>query len=89
VLDGIVAPRREQWTADDITWTFTPSDEHSRRLDAERGRVVVQLVVWATGEADLTAGDLVRGDHTTDHYEITGEVGLIGVLDDVQTHLSA
>jgi hypothetical protein len=34
-------------------------------------------------------GDLVSGDHTTDHYEITGEIGLVGLLDDVQAHLSA
>jgi hypothetical protein len=89
VLDGLVAGRRERWTADDMTLTFTAPDARARRLDAERGRVVVQLVVWATGEADLIVGDLVSGDHTTDHYEITGEIGLVGLLDDVQAHLSA
>jgi hypothetical protein len=89
VLGRLVAARAERWTARDITWTFSTPDEAACRLDAERGRVVVQLVVWATGEADLIVGDLVSGDHSTEHYEVTGEVGLIGVLDDLQSHLGA
>jgi hypothetical protein len=91
VFAELVQQRAARWSAAGIESEF----QFGKRTEKPAAWVICstawsagQLIVWVTGEADLSwvflAGDKAG---CTEHYEITSEIGLIGALDDLTDHL--
>ena len=95
LLNDAVARRRERWDAASLTWEIvrdekeppTPKPAVSLRVEGQVG--IAELILWSSGEADLTHARLSPKvmDPTTEHYEITSAVGLEGCLDDLERHI--
>lgn len=70
----------------------TPSESGEKtgvRLDASSGRGLAQLLLWNTGELDLTVGDPNTGDVLlNEHREVTSKLGISDVLDTIETYLA-
>jgi hypothetical protein len=64
--------------------TESPSDRNKQSVSVmiASDRRIAQLVVWDTGEAELSMGDVSSGNVEEEHREITSSIGL---LDATQT----
>jgi hypothetical protein len=88
----LVEERAESWRLAGITSEFhegPPNDKQAAWVDCATDRSMAHLIVWTSGEADLSWGYADGGEPETDHYELTSEIGLIGCLDDFTGHLLA
>jgi hypothetical protein len=58
-------------------------------LRAESPSRAAELILWVSGEADLTYAELKPRitDPIVDYYEITTPLGLSGCLDDFEKHM--
>jgi hypothetical protein len=92
---ALVAQRRSVWKEQGIEVDFLPPgrsaswSKPSASVRCETSRTLAELVVWTSGEADLTTfrRDLDRSDHpSVRHYEIT-EAELPRCLDDLTEYL--
>jgi hypothetical protein len=56
----------------------SPSDraKRSAALTVASSRRIGQLVVWETGEAELSLGDVGTNDVVEEHREITSQIGI-------------
>jgi hypothetical protein len=69
-----------------ITWGPCDRSPASAWLDFESAERSARLILWSDGQAELSIGDVVRGEILLDeHREISGEVG----LDDAETSVLA
>jgi hypothetical protein len=70
----------------------TPSDAGEKtgvRLDAWSGRGLAQLLLWDTGELDLTVGDANTGDILlNEHREVTSRLGISDALETIEAYLA-
>jgi hypothetical protein len=92
LLDDAVEARRARWAAAGITWEVVrhrATDKPAASLRAEAPTAVAELILWVSGEADLTHGGLVPviTELSVEHYEITSDLGLEGCLDDFESRL--
>jgi hypothetical protein len=88
VLESLVSGRADEWTRLGITWSYVNNHPEAARVRCESPVALADLVVWSTGDADITWGRLDNGEATTEHYEVTSEIGLISCLDDLTSHLT-
>ena len=66
-----------------------PGEKTGVRLDASSARGLAQLLLWDTGELDLTVGDAETGDILlNEHREVTSKLGISDALDIIQAYLS-
>lgn len=92
LLDDAVAARRAKWEAAGISWKVVRTgaqEKPAASLRAESSSRVSELLLWVSGEADLTYAQLEPRitDPTVDHYEVTTPLGLNGCLDDFEKHM--
>ncbi len=61
-----------------VSVTEGPRDRDKRAvwIDIDAPTRLVQLVVWASGEAVLSVADIVTGEVMNEELELTGEFGL-------------
>jgi hypothetical protein len=61
-----------------VSVTEGPRDRDKRAvwIDIDAPTRLVQLVVWASGEAVLSVADIVTGEVLNEELELTGEFGL-------------
>lgn len=87
----LVDQRRSFWEQHEIKVEFSrgPSRLKSSAWVTCEGRAAIaQLIVWDSGEADLSTASKDSADPpVVEHYEITSEIGLLGCLDDLTEHL--
>jgi hypothetical protein len=90
-LDAAVAQRAARWAAGGVSWQiirWPPTDKPAASLRAESPGATGELILWASGEADMTYAPLpVTEEPVTEHYELTSSLGLDGCLDDFEQHL--
>ena len=91
LLDEAIEARRVRWQAAGVMWEVTRYDgtaKPSSALRAECNGRLADLVLWMSGEADLSSAEINSGDDlTVDHYELTSTLGLNGLLDDFEDRL--
>jgi hypothetical protein len=59
------------------------------RLDVSSARGLAQLLLWDTGELDLTVGDADTGDiFLKEDREVTSKIGIADALDTIEAYLS-
>ncbi len=90
LLDDAVAQRRSRWevlgcTVEVVRWPET--DKPAASLRVESASATGELILWTSGEADMTFAELPVQEIVTEHYELTGWDGLDGCLDDFEGHL--
>lgn len=81
-----------QWERAGIQWqlTFVPErDKSAAWVDCETGDLAGQLIVWTSGEAELTAGNLAAGVIDLVHHELASPHDLGSCLDDLTRRLTA
>lgn len=56
----------------------SPADREKRSVSItiDSPRRIGQFVLWSSGEAELSMGDVASGEVTEEHREITSEIGL-------------
>jgi len=61
-----------------VEFVESPSDRSKRSASVTISSAprIGRLVIWDTGEAELSFGDATAGVVTEDHREITSEIGL-------------
>jgi hypothetical protein len=61
-----------------VEFAESPSDrsKQSASLTISSARRIGRLVIWDTGEAELSMGDVASTSVTEEHREITSEIGL-------------
>jgi hypothetical protein len=61
-----------------VEFAESPSDRSklSASLTISSAQRVGRLVIWDTGEAELSMGDVASASVTEDHRKITSEIGL-------------
>jgi hypothetical protein len=91
-LGELVEERAERWASLHIAWEFRPATtvgpKPSASLRCESADAVGQLTVWTSGEADLDVGYFAAERMTNEHYDVTGDLGLRGCLDDLERLMS-
>ena len=92
LLDDAVEARRARWAVAGVTWEIVRhplTDKPAASLRAEAPTAVAELILWVSGEADVTHAELVPAitEPRVEHYEITSALGLAGCLDDFETLL--
>lgn len=91
LLSQEVARRAPTWTASGASWeirrgTQPPKPAVSLRIETTDG--LAELTIWVSGEADLSwVRPTPDADICVEHYEISGELGLRGCMDDLEGHL--
>ena len=87
----LVEQKRPLWEAHGIEVEFQngpPRDKSAAWVSCAGRSALVQLIVWTSGEADLSTASRDSDDPpVVEHYEITSEVGLLECLDDVTMYL--
>ena len=83
VLDALRAwfeARKSSLASDGYDAEFTESppdrDKQSASVTVASARRIARLVIWDTGEAELSMGDVASPVVTEEHREITSEIGL-------------
>jgi hypothetical protein len=92
LLDRAVARRRQQWEGAGASVDIVRTGHHTKRaasLRAESPERAVELLLWVSGEAELTYAELLPRvtDPCSDHYDLTTPADLEGCLDDFEVHL--
>lgn len=91
-FDAGVARRAARWKAAGVSWQmirWSPTEKPAVSLRAESIRATGELIVWASGEADLICALLpVLDEPVSEHYELTSRLGLEGCLDDFERFLA-
>jgi len=61
-----------------VEFAESPADRGklSASVTVASPRRIARLVIWETGEAELSMGDVASADLTEEHREITSEIGL-------------
>ena len=73
----------------DLQTPSEPAKKTGVRLDAWSGRGLAQLLLWDTGELDLTVGDANTGDILlNEHREVTSQLGISDALDTIEAYLA-
>jgi len=73
----------------DLQIPSEPGETTGVRLDASSGRGLAQLLLWDTGELDLTVGEASTGDILLDeHREVTSRLGISDALDTIEAYLA-
>jgi hypothetical protein len=90
-LDQEVARRASSWANAGATWEVThgrATPKPAAWIRVETSDAMGELTLWVSGEADMAwVRPIPDGDIQQEHYEITGELGLRGCLDDFERHL--
>jgi hypothetical protein len=81
--------RAPDWAALGVRTEVARQSPESLYARFEGASSMADLVVWATGEADLICATHGHGEATTDHYTITTPLGLRTMLDDLDRHVRA
>ena len=83
VLDGLrtwFATHEASLTADGFHMEFSEGPSDRAKLSASviitSAQRIGQLVIWETGEAELSMGDIASTAVLQEHREITSEIGL-------------
>jgi hypothetical protein len=72
----------------DLQTPSEPGEKTGVRLDAWSGRGLAQLLLWDTGELDLTVGDANTGDILlNEHREVTSQLGISDALETIEAYL--
>jgi hypothetical protein len=92
LLDRAVAARRRNWegagaSAEIVRCGFDTKPAASLR--AESSARAVELLLWVSGEAELTYAELLPQitDPRTQHYDLDTPTDLEACLDDFEVHL--
>ncbi len=90
ILKGWLERRRGALESDGVavatTWGPTDRDPASAWVDFTRPDKSARLIVWSNGLADLTVGDLLKGEVLLEeHREILSDLG----FDDVEATVRA
>jgi hypothetical protein len=73
----------------DLQTDNLPGEKTGVRLDASSGRGLAQLLLWDTGELDLTVGDANTGDILlNENREVTSQLGISDALDTIEAYLA-
>jgi hypothetical protein len=89
-LERVASERVRAWRAAAVRWEiirWSATDKPAASFRVERDGALAELILWVSGEAELTH---VRGDQdepVSKHYEITTELGLRGCIDDLERHI--
>jgi hypothetical protein len=89
-LDDSVSRRARAWHTAEVRWEIVrwrPTDKPASSLRVERGDALAELILWVSGEAELTYTRRMEDAPMSEHYEITTAVGLDGCLDDLEAHI--
>jgi hypothetical protein len=89
LLDKAVSARRAKWEAAGLSWEIVRTGVQVKpavSLRAESPSRVAELLLWVSGEADLSYAELKPRitDPVVDHYEIATPLGLDECLDDFE-----
>lgn len=92
LLADLVDARSTRWATVRASWAYVNerpnAESHATVLTVETRTTLIELTVWREGTANLIVADVNKGDIVSDeHYEVTGELGLRGVLDDLDAAL--
>jgi hypothetical protein len=83
---------RERFARRGITLDLqTPRDSGGKtgaRLDASSARGLAQLLLWDTGELDLTVGADTGDILLNEHREVTSKLGISDALHTIEAYLS-
>jgi len=88
-LDREVAARVSHWQAAGARWEVKRgrfTSKPSTSLCLEAGGVLVELVLWVSGEAELMHVRVADGEIVIEHYDITTLSGLRGCLDNLEAY---
>jgi hypothetical protein len=93
LFERLVESKAREWEQSGIRTEFHRGPQRTKSsawVNCETEWSIAQLVVWTSGEADLSwcAKD-TRDAPLVDTYELTSEIGLLGCLDDLTAHLLA
>jgi hypothetical protein len=73
----------------DLQTLGEPGEKTGVRLDASSGRGLAQLLLWDTGELDLTVGYANTGDILlNENREVTSMLGISDALDTIEAYLA-
>ena len=89
-LDVEVQDRADRWAAASATWTITrglTTDKPAIWLRLEVPDGAGEVILWVSGEAEITWLRPLESETRMEHYETTGRLGLSGCLDDLEHHL--
>lgn len=89
-LDHAVATRASAWQAAGCLWQIIRwpiTDKPAASLRIERGDATAELILWVSGEADLSHVPGIHHEPVSEHYEITTVLGLNGCLDDLEMRI--
>ena len=90
-LDGEVLRRSERWTRGGFSWRridWTAGDKPAAQLVLTSAGLEGELLVWASGEAEIGWCNLPAGSGPHQrHYDLADEGALAACLDDLEAHL--
>ena len=92
LLDRVVGARRQKWEGAGASAEIVRCGVDAKPAASLRGESsarVAELLLWASGEADLTYAELLPRvtDPRTDHYDLATQADLEGCLDDFEVRL--
>jgi hypothetical protein len=79
-LDHEVSGRASAWRAADARWDiirWPVTDKPAASLRVEKADAAAELILWVSGEAELTYTRDSLGEPVSEHYEITTALGLL------------
>jgi hypothetical protein len=86
-LDDAVSARVPAWRAAGAWWEVTRgplTEKPAAYLRVVRGDAEAELLLWVSGEAELSYARKLETAPVSEHYEVTTELGLNGCLDDLE-----
>lgn len=93
LLERMVGARRQKWESAGASVEIVRSGSATKPAASLRGESAaraVELLLWVSGEADLTYAELLPRvtDPRTDHYDLATPADLERCLDDFEVHLA-
>lgn len=89
-LERVVFERVLAWRAAAVQWEiirWSVTDKPAASLRVQRGSALAELILWASGEAELMYVRDGLDEPVSEHYEITAMLGLSGCVDDLERHI--
>ncbi|MET8999554.1 hypothetical protein [Amycolatopsis sp. NPDC004169] len=80
-----------QWEQAGIRWQLTFGPERGKSaawVDCETDELLVQLIIWTNGAAELAVGNIVIGVIDQVHRELASAEKIVKCLDDLTNHLT-
>jgi hypothetical protein len=87
-----VTARATGWQEAGVQWQLHHSPTRSKSsawVDCTTVHHLAQLIVWTSGEAELSIGNISTGAIAITVYEISNATELAACLDDLTSHLTS